>query len=87
MKTRGVPKLIQNTLVIETDKRYMYPLNGQGIGGLQSLKPVKAYQEFLHSWKHFSQPERIHWSGFLQIKTAPVGPWKSAVGDFTQSIE
>ena len=53
----AVPKLIHDTLVIEADKRYTYPLNGQGIGGSQSLKPVKAYQEFLHSWKHFSQPE------------------------------
>lgn len=53
----AVPKLIHDTLVIEADKRYTYPLNGQGIGGSQSLKPVKAYQEFLHSWKHFSQQE------------------------------
>jgi hypothetical protein len=53
----AVPKLIHNNLEIEADKRYTYQLNGQGIGGSQNLKPVKAYQEFLHSWKHFSQQE------------------------------
>lgn len=53
----AVPKLIHNTLEIEADKRYTYQLNGQGISGSQNLKPVKAYQEFLHSWKHFSQQE------------------------------
>lgn len=51
----AVPKLINDTLVIEAEKSHRYQLNGQGIGGSQSLKPVKAYQEFLHSWKHFSQ--------------------------------
>jgi hypothetical protein len=50
-----MPKLINNTLVIESDKTYTYHLNGHGIDGAQNLKPVKAYQEFLHSWKHFSQ--------------------------------
>lgn len=53
----AVPKLIHNTLVIDAEKKHAYQLNGQGIGGSQNLKPVKAYQEFLHSWKHFSQPE------------------------------
>lgn len=52
----AMPKLVNGTLVIEADKRYTYQLNGQGIGDTQNLKPVKAYQEFLHSWKHFSQP-------------------------------
>jgi hypothetical protein len=51
----AVPKLINNTLVIDADKTYTYQLNGLGINGAQNLKPVKAYQEFLHSWKHFSQ--------------------------------
>jgi hypothetical protein len=51
----AVPKLINNTLVIDADKTYTYQLNGLGIDGAQNLKPVKAYQEFLHSWKHFSQ--------------------------------
>jgi hypothetical protein len=51
----AVPKLINNTLVIDADKTYTYQLNGHGINGAQNLKPVKAYQEFLHSWKHFSQ--------------------------------
>ena len=46
-----------NTLVIDAEKTHRYQLNGQVIGGSQNLKPVKAYQEFLHSWKHFSQPE------------------------------
>jgi hypothetical protein len=51
----AVPKLINNTLVIDADKTYTYQLNGHGIDGAQNLKSVKAYQEFLHSWKHFSQ--------------------------------
>jgi hypothetical protein len=51
----AVPKLINNTLEIVADKTYTYQLNGHGINGAQNLKPVKAYQEFLHSWKHFSQ--------------------------------
>ncbi len=51
----AVPKLINNTLVIDADKTYTYQLNGHGMNGAQNLKSVKAYQEFLHSWKHFSQ--------------------------------
>jgi hypothetical protein len=51
----AVPKLINNTLVIDADKTYTYQLNGHSIDGAQNLKSVKAYQEFLHSWKHFSQ--------------------------------
>ena len=51
----AMPKLINNTLVIDADKTYTYQLNGHGINGAQNLMPVKAYQEFLHSWKHFSQ--------------------------------
>ena len=50
----AVPKLINNTLVIDADKTYTYQLNGHSIDGAQNLKSVKAYQEFLHSWKHFS---------------------------------
>lgn len=65
----AVPKLINNTLVIDAAtencstiidsraKTYTYQLNGHGINDSQNLKPVKAYQEFLHSWKHFSQQE------------------------------
>ncbi|NBX87166.1 MAG: DUF3179 domain-containing protein [Bacteroidetes bacterium] len=63
----AMPKLINNTLVIDADtencytiidwraKTYTYQLNGHGINDSQNLKPLKAYQEFLHSWKHFSQ--------------------------------
>jgi len=51
----AVPKLIHNTLEIVADKTYTYQLNGHGINVAQNLKSVKAYQEFLHSWKHFSQ--------------------------------
>ena len=32
-----------------------YEFSGKGINNSQNLKPVIAYQEFLHSWKHFSQ--------------------------------
>ena len=35
---------------------HTYQLNGQGINHQERLKPVRAYQEFLHSWKQFSQP-------------------------------
>lgn len=37
-----------------------YNLNGQGIDTTASLKPLAAYQEFLHSWKTFNPDSEMY---------------------------
>lgn len=47
----SVPKLINDTILLNNKK---YKLNGIGIDTAFALKPLKAYQEFWHSWQYFS---------------------------------
>jgi hypothetical protein len=50
-----VVSFVNDTLQIAGKK---YKLNGAGIDTSFNLKPVKAYQEFWHSWQTF-QPNTI----------------------------
>ena len=49
---------LRNDTILFNDKHYK--INGQAIDTTVSLKPLPAYQEFLHSWDTFNADTGIH---------------------------